>query len=165
MAQSRPCLPGKRYHFHVIYNHANSPLSATQDNKDALEYTEHVVGLLKTIGFDESYYHKRDARAGGDIFSEMFRVLDQSGFTILILTRGFLESCWSQFCGKAAFKNRIDKGTGHRMIVLAFNIHDNEVPEELNHQNVSHFTGDPDVDADRWQCLKQVKIWLSGPHD
>ena len=158
MALSRPLIHGKRYHFNVIYNHANSPLSATPDNKKALEYTETVVSLLESIGFDKSFYHKRDARAGRDIFDELFRVVNESGFTLLILTRGFLDSCWSRYSGRSAFKKCIDKGTGHRVIALAFNIPDNEVPAELNHHNVSHFTGDPDVDADRWQCLKQVKI-------
>ena len=158
MALSRPLIHGKRYHFNVIYNHANSPLSATPDNKKALEYTETVVSLLESIGFDKSFYHKRDARAGRDIFDELFRVVNESGFMLLILTRGFLDSCWSQYCGKSAFKKFLDKGTGHRVIALAFNITDEEVPDLLCHHHVLHFTGDRDEDAASWQRLQQVKI-------
>ena len=161
MALSRPLIHGKRYHFHVIYNHANSHKSATQDNKESLEYTETVVNLLESIGFDKSYYHKRDARPGRDIFDELFRVVNDSGFTLLILTRGFLvDNCWSRYSGKSAFKKDIDKGTGHRVIALAFDIHDNEVPVELCHHHVLHFTktGDSDEDAASWQRLQQVKI-------
>ena len=153
---SKPLFPDKRYHFHVIYNHAQSPHSANEDNNQSLEYTETVVSRLSRLGFDKSYYHKRDARPGHSMFDELFRVIRESGFTFLILTRGFLDNCWSMYSGMSAFKKRLDKRKGHRVIALAFNLTDKEIPDELCHHHVLHFTGDSEVDDGEWQKLKQV---------
>lgn len=154
---SRPLPPGKNYHFHIIYNHEESPLSATDDNKKSLEYTELAASILASEGLDKSYYHDRDAIPGRNIFTELFRVIKESQFTLLIVTPGFIRNCWAKYASLSAFKKLLDKNQDHRLIALAFKLTDNEVPEELCQHEVLHFK-DTEDDEVKWTRLKKVMV-------
>ena len=151
-----PLEGGKEYHFNIIYNHEGSPLDATEDNKKSLEYTETAVSILTTAGFDKSYYHKRDSRPGRNIFSELFRVINSSSFTLVILTPGFLENQWGKYSSVAAFKNLLDKKESHRLKALCFGLSGKQVPEELCIHDVSHFIDNSEEDDLQWRKLIQV---------
>ena len=156
---SRPLPPSKKYHFHIIYNHEQSALSATEDNVKSLEYAELAVSILTSEGLDKSYYHHRDARPGRNIFTELFRVIRESQFTLLIVTPGFIRNCWAKYASMSAFKQLLDKNQDHRLIALAFKLTNDQVPEELCQHEVLHFKDTSD-DAIKWTRLKQVNCTL-----
>lgn len=135
-----------------------SPKDETEDNRTSLKYAEMAVGILASAGFDKSYYHRRDARPGRNIFDELFRVINHSNHTLLILTPGFLENCWFFYCGQSAFKTLLDKEEVHRLIALAFNLTGKQIPQVLNHHQVIHFEGHYQRDEENWNKLIKEMI-------
>ena len=156
MSHSKPLEAGKEYHFNIIYNHEDSPLDATADNKKSLTYTERTVSKLTSAGFDKSYYHKRDSRPGRNIFTELFRVINGSSFTIVILTPGFLNNHWGKYSRLSAFKKLLDQEKDHRLKALCFGLRKEQVPEELCSHIVLHFFDDSETDDSEWRKLIQV---------
>ena len=156
MSHSKPLPDGKSYHFNIIYNHEDSPYDATPDNRKSLECAETAVGILTTAGFDKSYYHKRDARPGRNIFDELFRVIKESVFTIVILTPGFLKNQWGKYSRQSAFKKLLDKDEDHRLKALVFGLSKADIPQGLCNHHVSHFHDNSEEDDLEWTKLIQV---------
>jgi hypothetical protein len=103
----KPALPlpkGRLYHFNIIYNHAQSPLSITADIERSLAWTKRAVEKLELQGVVNSYYHDRDCQPGQGLTHELARVIQASQVTLLLLSPGFVKDCWPRYWTLACFR-------------------------------------------------------------
>ncbi|KAL3863815.1 hypothetical protein ACJMK2_005547 [Sinanodonta woodiana] len=140
MAASKPLLSGKKYHFNIIYNHALSRYSTTPDTELSLRFVEFLVGKLSAWGYTEFYYHDEHALPGRNVFEELFRVVNGSQWSFVILTKEFSSNCWVKYCQMAAFKNLIDKTQRDRLIPIT--VGNVQLPVELEVNGVLSFDDD-----------------------
>ena len=144
-----PLLEGKVYHFNVIYNHAKSHLSVTEDTKLSLKFVEWLVTSVESLGFVNSYYHDRDTVPGRHLFLELQRVVSGSYFTIIVLTPGFVKDCWPGYLKMTAFRNLIKMSGKHQtsqLVVLAVGLKSEQLPREIPAERIHFF-----FDTEGWQ--------------
>ncbi|XP_048249243.1 uncharacterized protein LOC124138072 isoform X2 [Haliotis rufescens] len=154
---SRCPLPyGKVYHFNVIYNHARSPLSVTPDTRLSLAFARKVVTTLERLGFVNTYYHDRDSLPGRNVFTEMFRVVEGSDYTIVVLTTGFVKDCWSRYSQQSTFKKLLDQGQTYKFLPLSVGLKESDLPEELTTESVLCFRENWEGDDLAWSRLTRV---------
>ncbi|KAK3596571.1 hypothetical protein CHS0354_010451 [Potamilus streckersoni] len=128
------------YHFNVIYNHARSKYSATPDTELSLRFVEFLVGKLNGWGYNQFYYYDEHALPGRNVFEELFRVVNGSEWSFVILTKEFSSNCWVKYCQMAAFKNLIDKTKRDKLIPIT--VGDVKLPVELEVNDVLSFDDD-----------------------
>ncbi|KAL5007824.1 hypothetical protein ScPMuIL_016630 [Solemya velum] len=151
-----PLNSGKCYHASIFYNHARSPMSITEDQKVSLHVVEHIAGLLDEWGYTKYFYHERDALPGRNIFGELFRVINGSQWIIVVLTKGFVCNCWGQYCQQAAFKKLLDEGDSKKLLPIAVELEEKDIPENLGVNAVTFFGEDWRENSNGWMKLKRV---------
>ncbi|XP_046565884.1 uncharacterized protein LOC124274561 isoform X2 [Haliotis rubra] len=156
-ALSRCPLPdGKIYHFNVIYNHARCRLSVTPDTKLSLAFTEKVVATLESLGYVNCYFHDRDCLPGRNVFNELFRVVEGSDYTIVVLTAGFVKDCWSRYTQQSTFKKLLDQGQTYKFLPLSVALRESDLPQELTTEHILCFGENWESDASAWNRLSRV---------
>ncbi|XP_067656265.1 serine-rich adhesin for platelets-like [Haliotis asinina] len=151
-----PLPDGKIYHFNVIYNHARSPLSVTPDTRLSRAFTEKVVATLESLGYVNCYFHDRDCLPGRNVFTELFRVVEGSDYTIVVLTAGFVRDCWSRYTQQSTFKKLLDQGQSYKFLPLSVALRESDLPEELTTEHVLCFDENWESDASAWHRLSRV---------
>jgi len=145
--------------YNVIYNKALSPKSRTDDSVLSLEFTKTLVAKLSGWGFKKGFYGDRDDIPGKNVFKVLIDNVKNSKKTIVIITSGFLKNCWSVYSHQNAFKSLLDKNNSGRLIPIALDVEEHDIPQELNVQTKIFFSKDdylsPECDAE-WNKLKMV---------
>ncbi|KAK3578897.1 hypothetical protein CHS0354_035517 [Potamilus streckersoni] len=140
-ATMKPLSAGKSYHFHVIYNHAPVKHLATEDQKLSLLFVEFLVDKLSAGGYTKCYYHEEHSLPGRNVFRELFRVLKESEWTVIVVTKDFSTNGWVEYCRNATFKKLIDERTEDSLIPIALG--NATIPEELGAKQWLSFDADP----------------------
>ncbi|KAL5017148.1 hypothetical protein ScPMuIL_006737 [Solemya velum] len=131
-------------------------MSTTADNKISLEVAEHIVQKLESWGYSKCYYHERDALPGRNIFDELFRVINGSQWTIVVLTREFVRDCWGKYRQQSAFKNLLDKDDSRRLLPVVVGLQEEEIPDNLNVLTVTYLEGKWRKNSTAWEKLKKA---------
>ena len=167
----KPVKQGKHYHALVIYNHARIRLAETDDTKEAKAITEKVVRKLKLWGYDKTYYHDRDALPGRNVFTELFRVIKQSEWVIVVFTKAFLRNCWAQYTQMAAFNELIHNHSepsspGSTFLPVLIDMELSQIPENITVSQWLSFAENEwkDDSCCEWEKLKDVLNGVGVPH-
>lgn len=148
------------YDINVIYNHARSRFSSTDDTKLSTNFAELIIKKAESWGYRKTFYHERDALPGRNMFTELFNIIHGSKFTIVILTPGFLKNCWAKYCQLAAFKTLLDKENSDKLIPVVLGIKEDQIPQNLKLAFVISFDpgsymNNSDDNEREWQRLKR----------
>jgi hypothetical protein len=65
---------------------------------------------------------------GGNVFTEFFTTIKKSSYTIVIVTKGFVEDCWGMYKFQAAFIKHIQNSNSNRFIAVYVDIDDHHIP-------------------------------------
>ncbi|CAG2195390.1 unnamed protein product [Mytilus edulis] len=55
-----------------------------------------------------------------------------SRFTVVVLTRGFLNDCWGKYKSQAAFSKLLEEDKSRRFIAMYIDLQDQQIPNEFN---------------------------------
>ncbi|XP_048249241.1 uncharacterized protein LOC124130010 isoform X2 [Haliotis rufescens] len=152
---SIPVSNGKEYHYNILYNYDSGH---PDDIEKSRLIAERIADTLSSIGFRSSYYYDRDCLPGTNVFGELFRVVEKSEYTIVVLTPGFVSGSWNRYTQQASFKELLERGRSHRFLPLCFGLDqaNMRVPIELDTQASLEFSPDWENDAESWIKLKRV---------
>ncbi|XP_071090211.1 X-linked interleukin-1 receptor accessory protein-like 2 [Haliotis cracherodii] len=152
---SIPVSDGKEYHYNILYNYDSGH---PDDIERSRLIAERIADTLSSIGFRSSYFDDRDCLPGKNVFQELFRVVEKSEYTIVVLTPGFVLGSWSRYTQQASFKELLDGGRSHRFLPLCFGLDQANirVPIELDTQVTLEFSTDWENDEESWIKLKRV---------
>ena len=127
-------------------------LALTEDCELSLQFVEDLVKTLEDKGH-KGHFADRDAIAGSNLFTELFRYTREARKIFLVVTPEFLSNCWSRYSSMAAFKNLIDTDKCDKLIPIGIGISEHQKLPELNIKDWIHFSGD-------WSSLnKNSRKW------
>ncbi|GFO07084.1 hypothetical protein PoB_003358900 [Plakobranchus ocellatus] len=152
----RPLAPGRAYHFHVIYNHAQGVLDRSRDTDLAFRVTTSLVEKLELRGYVNGYFHDRDKRSHNGLSVELERVISGSSLTILLLTPGFLRDCLDSYLQIDAFKGLLTKqcSANGRLLIIGVGVTPANLPLFLSKHDVIFFKEeDWETDHPAWSRL------------
>lgn len=157
----RPLPSGRLYHFTVIYNHAQSSLSRTEDTQLARAWTELAVEWLQLQGLVNTYYHDRDCPQGQGLVKELSRVLAASEVILLLLTPSFVRDCWPRYCLLKSFNSLFTPSSSRdpvssslsRVIPVALGLEVEDLPALIKPVDVVCFQQDFQQDIEAWDHL------------
>ncbi|KAL3891905.1 hypothetical protein ACJMK2_004147 [Sinanodonta woodiana] len=142
-ATTKPLSQGKSYHFHVIYNHAILTHLATDEQKLSLKFVEFLVDKLSSGGYTKYYYHEEHSIPGRDVFRELCRVIKESEWTVVVVTKEFSANGWVQYCRNTTLKKLIDERKEDSLIPIALGI--DSIPEDMGAKEWLYFSADPET--------------------
>ena len=156
---------GFEYHANLIYNrpeHKNKR-STNPDWVTSLAVVQFIVKLMREWGCDRTYYHDRDALPGGNVFTEFFTTIKKSSYTIVIVTKGFVEDCWGMYKSQAAFIKLLQNSNSNRFIAVYVDIDDHQIPEELCTRLCMSFSANWRDEREEWNKLRNLIKYDSTP--
>ncbi|XP_071166318.1 mucin-21-like isoform X2 [Mytilus edulis] len=144
---------GYIYHAMFIYN---KPKLKNNRNKDqdfqvSFNVVKYAADKLASRGIRQTYYHDRDALPGSNIFSEFFDTVKASRYTVVVLTRGFINDCWGKYKSQAAFFKLLDQDKSKRFIVLNIDLENEHIPDEFNITNSICFSDNWQLEDMEWE--------------
>ncbi|CAG2221343.1 unnamed protein product [Mytilus edulis] len=149
---------GYSYHAMFIYNKPKlkNNRHRNQDFQVSFDVVKFAVDKLASWGFRQTYYHDRDALPGSNIFSEFFDTVKASRFTVVVLTRGFLNDCWGKYKSQAAFSKLLEEDKTRRFIVMYIDLQDQQIPNEFNTMVSLCFNANWQSDEEEWEKFKML---------
>ncbi|XP_063432347.1 probable serine/threonine-protein kinase nek3 [Mytilus trossulus] len=144
---------GYSYHAMFIYNKPKlkNNRNRNQDFQVSFDVVKYAADKLASRGIRQTYYHDRDALPGSNIFGEFFDTVKASRYTVVVLTRGFLNDCWGKYKSQAAFSNLIEQDNSKRFIVLNIDLEDQQIPDEFNTMESLSFKADWQSEHTEWE--------------
>ncbi|XP_071151134.1 toll-like receptor 2 type-2, partial [Mytilus edulis] len=149
---------GYSYHAMFIYNkpRLKNNRHRNQDFQVSFDVVKFAVDKLASWGFRQTYYHDRDALPGSNIFSEFFDTVKASRFTVVVLTRGFLNDCWGKYKSQAAFSKLLEEEKSRRFIAMYIDLQDQQIPNEFNTMVSLCFNANWQSDEEEWEKFKML---------
>ena len=156
---------GFEYHANFIYNRPNlkNKRNTNQDWVTSLVVVKFIVELMREWGCDRTYYHDRDALPGGNVFTEFFTTIKKSRYTIVIVTKGFVEDCWGMYKSQAAFIKLLQNSKSNRFIAVYVDIDDHHIPEELCTMLCMSFSANWRDEREEWNRLRNLIRYVPTP--
>lgn len=147
---------GYVYHANFIYNQPKIRIERHRngDQKLSLDIVKHAVDKMESWGLKETYYHDRDAMPGSNVFTEFFKTVKQSRFTIVVVTKGFLNDSWTKYKSQSAFLKLLEADKAKRFIAFYVNIDECHIPDELNVMVPICFDQNWKINVHAWEQLK-----------
>ena len=156
---------GFTYHANLIYNRPElkNKRNTNPDWVTSLAVVKFIVELMREWRYDKTYYHDRDALPGGNIFTEFFTAVKKSRYTIVIVTKGFVENCWGMYKFQAAFIKHIQNSKPNSFIAVYVDIDDHHIPEELCTKSGMSFSANWRDEREEWNKLRNLIKYDSTP--
>ncbi|XP_076101313.1 uncharacterized protein LOC143071103 [Mytilus galloprovincialis] len=156
---------GYSYHAMFIYNKPKlkNNRHRNQDFQVSFDVVKFAVDKLASWGFRQTYYHDRDALPGSNIFSEFFDTVKASRFTVVVLTRGFLNDCWGKYKSQAAFSKLLEEDKTRRFIVMYIDLQDQQIPNEFNTMESLCFKANWQSEDEEWEKFKRILKKVTQP--
>jgi hypothetical protein len=156
---------GFEYHANLIYNRPElkNKRNTNPDWVTSLAVVKFIVELMRDWRYDKTYYHDRDALPGGNIFTEFFTAVKKSSFTIVIVTKGFVDDCWGRYKSQAAFFKLLQNSKSNRFIAVYVDIDDHQIPEELCTMLCMSFSANWRDEREEWNKLRNLIKYVSTP--
>lgn len=154
---------GCSYHAMFIYNKPKlkNNRKKNRDFEVSFEVVKFAVDKMATWGFEKTYYHDRDALPGSNIFGEFFDTVKASRFTVVVLTKGFLNDCWGKYKSQAAFTKLLDQDKSTRFIAMYIDLE--HIPDEFNTMNSLCFSADWQNEHREWEKFKRLLNTVTHP--
>ena len=143
------------YFFHVIYRR-------DPDDKPAHDFARYLTEYLEKEMTDKlgkpirGYYAERDAKLGSNTIKEIVRVIENSSFTLVVLTERFIESTWDMYWNLTAFQKRTKRGDKNlnQLIPIVFGVKDTKLQEIWKELELTEVLIVPETgykDEETWQ--------------
>lgn len=149
---------GYSYDAMFIYNRPKlkNNRNKDQDFQVSFNVVKFAVDKMATWGLKQTYYHDRDALPGNNIFGEFFDTVKASRYTVVVITRGFLNDCWGKYKSQAAFIKLLDQDRSKRFIALLIDLENHHIPDEFNTMNKLCFGADWQNECEEWEKFKKL---------
>ncbi|XP_041370807.1 uncharacterized protein LOC121384468 [Gigantopelta aegis] len=137
MAELKVLPNGLKYFCYILHYGSHFQKHTNEDEAtDAENKAIFILEKLKQFGYVSNYLAIRDGFAGASIFEEHFDALENSLFTVILLTPAFLRNSWDTYCQNSAFYELLQDGQSYRLLPIAIGIEKGQVPRELNIKRV-----------------------------
>ena len=156
---------GFEYHANFIYNQPKLKNNRHKnlDWETSLAVVKFIVELMRGWRYDKTYYHDRDALPGGNIFDEFFTAVKKSSYTIVIVTKGFVDDCWGRYKSQAAFIKLLENSKSKRFIAVYIDIDDHHIPQELSTMEPMVFSANWRTEMEEWNRLRDLISYVPTP--
>ena len=138
---------GYQYDFNIIYYEGRENI---EDNEESLKLAELLTDELEKEG-KIGYFNDRDILPGKNIFSELFRVINYSHFTIVLLSPAFVKNSWARYTQQAAFLTLLDRRKTCLVPLAVLDLPTEDIPEELGVNCVVTF------EPENKKCMNKLK--------
>ncbi|CAC5410789.1 unnamed protein product [Mytilus coruscus] len=159
---------GYSYDAMFLYNKPKLTSNRYQNPDHVLSFNvvKFAVDKMATWGFDNSYYHERNATPGSYIFDEFFETVEASRFIVVLCTKGFLTDSWGKYTSHAAFAKLLDKNDSKRFIALHIGLKDQQIPAAFNTMIGLSFSANWQNENEEWEKFKNILVKVKQPvHD
>lgn len=156
---------GYEYHANFIYNRPKlkNNRHTNPDWVTSLAVVQFIVELMREWRYDKTYYYDRDALPGGNVFTEFFTAIKKSSFTIVIVTKGFVDDCWVRYKSQAAFLKLLENSKSNRFIAVFVDIDNHHIPEELCCMIPMSFSANWRNETEEWNRLHHLISYVPTP--
>lgn len=147
---------GYQYHANFIYNQPKikTKKHTNEDQKLSLDIVKHAVNRMREWGLQDTYYDDRDAMPGSNVFTEFFNSVKQSRYTIVVVTKGFINDLWTRYKSQSAFLKLLDTHKSSRFIAFYVDIDPHHIPEEMSVMEALHFDDNWKTNEESWRKLE-----------